>query len=130
MGGGGSKSNPLGYVGDALIGSSALTAGGGVGLAASTDAGQQAIDDSGLNPDANKTKIEDEGKKANSEQKGREASIAENKSQAADAKKYQAKRNRQRSLMGQSGGRSGTILTGGLGVEGTGVGTGKTLLGS
>lgn len=130
MGGGGSKKNPLGYIGDALAFTTGTTAAGAAGGALTTEGGQKVLDDTGLNPDAVKTKIEDEGKKAAAEQAGREEAMAENKSQAETAKKYAAKRARQRSLSGAAGGRSSTILTGLGDVSGAGSGSGKTLLGS
>jgi hypothetical protein len=130
MGGGGSKKNPLGYIGDALAFTSGASVGGLAGGLATTDGGQKVIDDAGLNPSANKTKIEDEGKKAAAEQAGRDAAMEENKTQAETAKKYAAKRTKQRGMMGATGGRSSTILTGLGDVGATGSGSGKTLLGS
>lgn len=108
--------------------SSIVGGAGGVALNESKDV-QNAIDASGLNnAQLTSTKLENESKGAEAEQKKREADIAVADEQAGYAKKNIAKRNRQKSLMGQSGGRSGTILTSGLG-ESAAV-PGKTLLGS
>lgn len=107
--------------------SSIVGAAGGVALNESKDV-QNTLDASGLNPQTTTTKLENEGKAAKSEQAKREADIIAADEQANYAKKNTAKRNRQKSLMGSTGGRSGTILTSGLG-EPAAVG-GKTLLGS
>jgi hypothetical protein len=133
--GGGGKKNPLSYVADAIGFTTAATLGGGLGAAAATSSDVQgsvqgAIDNAGLNPSANVTKIENEQKAAESEQKSRDAAMEENKAQGEQAKKYAAKRAKQRGMMGASGGRSSTILTGLGDVSGTGSGSGKTLLGS
>lgn len=128
--GGGGKKNPLGYIGDAVNASlDLMTNVATLGTANLGDV-QGAIDNAGLNPSANVTKIENEQKAAESEQKSRDAAMEENKTQAETAKKYAAKRAKQRGMMGASGGRSSTILTGLGDVSGTGSGSGKTLLGS
>jgi len=130
MGGGGSKKNPLGYIGDAVNASlDLMTNVATLGTANLGDV-QSGIDRAGLNPSANVTKIENEQKAAESEQKSRDAAMEENKAQGEQAKKYAAKRAKQRGMMGASGGRSSTILTGLGDVSGTGSGSGKTLLGS
>lgn len=130
MGGGGSKKNPLGYIGDAVNASLDLMT--NVATLGTVNLGdvQSGIDSAGLNPSANKTKIENEQKAAEAEQSSRDAAIAENKTQSETAKKYAAKRAKQRGMAGASGGRSSTILTGLGDVSGTGSGSGKTLLGS
>lgn len=128
MGGGGKKSWPT--IEDVLTvaGVNSVTGTAGA-VAARNDPGiQDTIDESGLNTSANKTKLEDAAKQAEAEQQGREDAIKENKSQEEYAKKNTAKRNRQRSLMGKSGGRSSTILT--SGIDTNPVAGGKTLLGS
>ena len=107
--------------------SSVVGGAGGIALNESKDV-QNTIDASGLNPQTATTKLENESKGAQAEQKKREADIAVADEQAGYAKKNVAKRNRQKSLMGQSGGRSGTILTSGLGESA--AAPGKTLLGS
>lgn len=128
--GGGGKKNPLGYIGDAVNASLDLMT--NVATLGTVNRGdvQSAIDNAGLNPSANATKIENVKKAAESEQKSRDAAMEENKTQAETAKKYAAKRAKQRGMMGSSGGRSSTILTGLGDVSGTGSGSGKTLLGS
>lgn len=133
--GGGGKKNPLSVVADAIGFTTAGTLGGGLGAAAATSSDAQgavqgAIDNAGLNPEHNKTMIEDEKKAAEAEQSSRDAAMAENKTQSETAKKYAAKRAKQRGMAGASGGRSSTILTGLGDVSGTGSGSGKTLLGS
>jgi hypothetical protein len=134
MGGGGRKS-PLSQLASAVGLTTAFTAGGGLGAAAATSADaqesvQNTIDNAGLNPSANVTKIENEQKAAEAEQAARDAAVDENKKQTETAKKYAAKRSKQRGMMGAAGGRSSTILTGLGDVSGTGSGSGKTLLGS
>ena len=128
--GGGGKKNPLSYVADVVNANlDLITNAATLGTSNRGDV-QSGIDQAGLNPSANVTKIENEQKAAESEQKSRDAAMEENKAQSETAKKYAAKRAKQRGMMGTSGGRSSTILTGLGDVSGTGSGSGKTLLGS